>query len=47
MFPQARKWPSVLAGIVVLILVYRDPAGAAHLVSGAFHAINTFASSLH
>jgi len=32
----------VLVAVVAGILVYRNPAGAAHLASGIHHAITTF-----
>ena len=47
MLQQPRKWPGVLVAVVAGILVYRNPAGTAHLASGIHHAITTFAASLH
>jgi hypothetical protein len=46
LFPQPKKWPSTIAAIVVVIVVFRNPAGAAHLVNHAVSAINQFASAL-
>ncbi|MGI5225720.1 hypothetical protein [Actinoallomurus sp. CA-142502] len=47
MFPQPRKWPGVLAGIVVVIVLYQNPTGAAHLVNHTVTAITCFASALN
>lgn len=47
MFQQARKWPQVVVGIVIVLVVFKNPAGAAHLVNHAVLAINRFASALN
>jgi hypothetical protein len=47
MFPQAKKWPQAVAAIVIVIVVFKNPAGAAHLVNHAVAAINQFASGLN
>lgn len=47
MFPQPKKWPGVVVAIVIVLLLYRNPEGAAHLVNGAISAISRFASSLN
>lgn len=47
MLTQPKKWPGVLAAIVITIVVFKNPAGAAHLVNHAVAAINQFASGLN
>lgn len=47
MFTQPKKWPGALAVIVIAIVVFKNPAGAAHLVNHTVSAINRFASALN
>lgn len=47
MLTQPRKWPGVVAGIVIVIWLYHNPTGAAHLVNHAVSAIGRFANSLN
>lgn len=47
MFPQPRKWPAVVAGIVVVLFLLKNPAGAAHAINHAWSAVNTFAGNLN
>ena len=47
MVTQPKKWPGVLAAIVVAIFVFKNPTEAAHLVNHAASAINRFTSGLN
>ncbi len=47
MFTQPKKWPNYVVAIVVAIVVFKNPAGAAHLVNHVVSGINQFASSLN
>jgi hypothetical protein len=46
MFPQPKKWPGAVAAMVIVIVLYRNPEGAAHLVNGTISAISRFAAGL-
>jgi hypothetical protein len=44
---QPKKWPGALAAIVIAIVVFKNPAGAADLVNHVITGVNTFAAHLH
>jgi hypothetical protein len=46
-FAQPKKWPGVVAAIVITLMLVKNPTGAAHLVNQTFSAIDRFASSLN
>jgi hypothetical protein len=54
MFPQPKKWPRYVAGAIVVVFVFKNPAAAAQLVnhlSGLISlgatALSRFAAALH
>ena len=47
MITQPKKWPGVLAAIVIAIVVFKNPSGAADFVNQVISDVNTFASKLN